>query len=96
MLKNLKLIDSKLSIVNKVGTLTFCRNDIRNALTGSSITNDIINTFEEKLKSLLLRIMNEDFVERIKILQQFPIRWKCQYIFLKHKSLTMEVGIFLF
>ena len=46
MLKNLKLIDSKLSIVNKVGTLTFCRNDIRNALTGSSITNDIINTIE--------------------------------------------------
>ena len=46
MLKNLKLIDSKLSIVNKVGTLTFCRNDIRNALTGSCIIDDIINTIE--------------------------------------------------
>ena len=46
MLKNLKLIDSKFSIINKVGTLTFCRNDIRNALTGSSITNDIVNTIE--------------------------------------------------
>ena len=46
MLKNLKLIDSKFSIVNKVGTLTFCRNDIRNALTGSCIINDIINTVE--------------------------------------------------
>ena len=46
MLKNLKLIDSKFSIVNKVGMLTFCRNDIRNALTGSCIINDIINTVE--------------------------------------------------
>ena len=46
MLKNLKLIDSKFSIVNKVGTLTFCRNDIRNALTGSCIIDDIINTIE--------------------------------------------------
>ena len=46
MLKNLKLIDSKFSIVNKVGILTFCRNDIRNALTGSCIINDIINTVE--------------------------------------------------
>ena len=47
MLKNLKLIDSKFNIVNKVGMLTFCRNDIRNALTGSCIINDIINTIIE-------------------------------------------------
>ena len=46
MIKNLKLIDSKFNLVNKVGILTFCRNDIRNALTGSCIINDIINTVE--------------------------------------------------
>ena len=46
MIKNLKLIDSNFSIVNKVGTLTFCRNDIRNALTGSFLINDIISTVE--------------------------------------------------
>ena len=32
----------------------------KNKLT---ITNEIINTFEEKLKSLLSRILNDDFVE---------------------------------
>ena len=35
----------------------------KNKINKLTITNDIINTFEEKLKSLLLRIMNEDFVE---------------------------------
>jgi len=44
MLKNLNLKDSKLSINNKVGILTFCRNDIRNALTGSYLIEDIVNT----------------------------------------------------
>ena len=44
MIKNLNLIDSKLSITNKIATLTFCRNDIRNALTGSYLIDDIINT----------------------------------------------------
>ena len=44
MLNKLNLIDSKLSIANKVGVLTFCRNDIRNALTGSHLIEDIINT----------------------------------------------------
>ena len=46
MLKKLKLKDSKLSINKKVGILTFCRNDIRNALTGSYLINDIINTVD--------------------------------------------------
>ena len=40
----LNLLDSKFSISNKVGTLTFCRDDIRNALTGSRLIDDIINT----------------------------------------------------
>ena len=44
MIKGLNLIDSKLSIVKKVATLTFCRNDIRNALTGSNLIDDIVNT----------------------------------------------------
>ena len=44
MIKNLNLIDSKLSITNKIAILTFCRNDIRNALTGSYLIDDIINT----------------------------------------------------
>ena len=35
----------------------------KNKINKLTITNDIINTFEVKLKSLLLRIMNEDFVE---------------------------------
>ena len=35
----------------------------KNKINKLTITNDIIITFEEKLKSLLLRIMNEDFVE---------------------------------
>ena len=46
MLKKLNLKDSKLSIRNKVGILTFCRNDIRNALTGSYLIDDIINTID--------------------------------------------------
>ena len=44
MLKKLNLKDSKLSITRKVAVLTFCRNDIRNALTGSYLIDDILNT----------------------------------------------------
>ena len=46
MLKKLNLKDSKFSITSKVGILTFCRNDIRNALTGSYLIDDIINTID--------------------------------------------------
>ena len=46
MLKKLNLKNSKLSINKKVGILTFCRNDIRNALTGSYLIDDIINTID--------------------------------------------------
>ena len=35
----------------------------KNKINKLTITNEIINTFEEKLKSLLSRIINDDFVE---------------------------------
>ena len=35
----------------------------KNKINKLKITNEIINSFEMKLKSLLLRIMNDDFVE---------------------------------
>ena len=35
----------------------------KNKINKLTITNEIINTFEEKLKSLLSRILNDDFVE---------------------------------
>ena len=44
MIKKLNLIDSKLNINKRIATLTFCRNDIRNALTGSNLIDDIVNT----------------------------------------------------
>ena len=46
MKKKLKLKDSKFSLRNKVGTLKFLRDDIRNALTGSNLIDDIINTLK--------------------------------------------------
>ena len=44
MFKKLKLIDSHFSLKKKVGILKFNRDDIRNALTGSNLINDIVNT----------------------------------------------------
>ena len=66
--KNPKALNSKISagifsfknLKSGLLSLSVKENNKINKLT---ITNDIINTFEEKLKSLLLRIMNEDFVE---------------------------------
>jgi len=40
------LIDSSLTLVNRVATLTFQRHDVRNALTGTSIIDDILNVAE--------------------------------------------------
>ena len=40
------LIDSTLTLVNRVATLTFQRHDVRNALTGTSIIDDILNVAE--------------------------------------------------
>lgn len=37
-----KLIDSTLEYSEHVATLTFCRNDVRNALTGTKLTEDIL------------------------------------------------------
>jgi enoyl-CoA hydratase/carnithine racemase len=38
------LVDSKLTLNNNIVTLTFNRHDVRNALTGTAITDDIVNT----------------------------------------------------
>lgn len=40
------LIDSTLTLSNRVATLTFQRHDVRNALTGTSIIDDILNVAE--------------------------------------------------
>lgn len=41
-----KLVDSKLTLNHNVLTLTFNRHDVRNALTGTAIADDIVNTVE--------------------------------------------------
>ena len=41
-----ELVDSKITLHNKVVTLTFNRHDVRNALTGTTIADDIVNTVE--------------------------------------------------
>jgi len=38
------LVDSKLTLNNNIVTLTFNRHDVRNALTGTAIADDIVNT----------------------------------------------------
>ncbi|WP_068545623.1 enoyl-CoA hydratase-related protein [Thalassotalea crassostreae] len=40
------LTDCTLGFSNKIATLTFNRDDVRNALTGTAITDDIANTIE--------------------------------------------------
>ena len=44
--KVLNLKDSKLTISKKIATLAFNRNDIRNALTGSWLIEDLVNTVD--------------------------------------------------
>ena len=44
--KVLNLKDSTLTINKKIATLTFNRNDIRNALTGSWLIEDLVNTVD--------------------------------------------------
>ena len=41
-----QLEDCKISVENKIVTLTFNRHDVRNALTGTAIANDIVATVE--------------------------------------------------
>ncbi|SCA57155.1 Enoyl-CoA hydratase/isomerase [Candidatus Terasakiella magnetica] len=41
-----KLIDATLHVENRIATLTFDRHDVRNALTGTALIDDIINTIE--------------------------------------------------
>ena len=41
-----ELIDSSLELENGVGLLTFERHDLRNALTGTALVNDIIRTID--------------------------------------------------
>ncbi|HIJ81014.1 MAG TPA: enoyl-CoA hydratase [Desulfuromonadales bacterium] len=40
------LEDSRISVTGRVATLTFCRNDVRNALTGTSLIEDILAAVE--------------------------------------------------
>ena len=46
MNSKLRLKDSNFSVLNKIAILEFNRDDIRNALTGSNLINDIIETIE--------------------------------------------------
>lgn len=46
-----KLVDAKLDLNNRIATLTFMRNDVRNALTGTNLIDDIINTLDWVNKS---------------------------------------------
>ncbi|WP_135081183.1 enoyl-CoA hydratase-related protein [Terasakiella sp. SH-1] len=41
-----KLIDAELTVENRIATLTFKRHDVRNALTGTNLIDDIINTID--------------------------------------------------
>jgi enoyl-CoA hydratase/carnithine racemase len=44
--KLLQLVDCLLTLENNIVTLTFNRNDVRNALTSTAIADDIVNTIE--------------------------------------------------
>lgn len=46
MMTKLKLTDSKLEVSERVAILTFCRNDVRNALTGTGLVDDILATLD--------------------------------------------------
>lgn len=41
-----KLTDSTLELSERVAILTFCRNDVRNALTGTGLVDDILTTLD--------------------------------------------------
>ena len=41
-----EMIDSKLELAGRVATLTFCRDDVRNALTGTGLVEDILTTID--------------------------------------------------
>ena len=54
-----KLSDSKLEVADRVATLTFQRDDVRNALTGTALIDDILKTVswaegEKKVSVLIL------------------------------------------
>ncbi|MBJ56815.1 MAG: enoyl-CoA hydratase [Rickettsiales bacterium] len=59
MKKKIKLSDSFFSVKDKVGLLTFNRDDIRNALTGSHLIEDIIKTitFVNREKSISVLVI---------------------------------------
>ena len=66
--KNPKSVNSKISagifsFKNLKSGLLYLSVKEKNKINKLTITNEIINTFEEKLKSLLSRILNDDFVE---------------------------------
>jgi len=54
-----ELLDSKLEVVDRTATLTFQRDDVRNALTGTALVDDILQTVswaesEKKVSVLIL------------------------------------------
>ena len=64
--KNLNLKDSKLIIKKKIAKLEFNRNDIRNALTGSWLIEDLVNTILSKMDNhphLSINYQEKDFPE---------------------------------
>ena len=66
--KNPKSINSKInagifSFKNLKSGLLYLSVKEKNKIKKLTITDEIINTFEENLKSLVLRILNDDFVE---------------------------------
>ncbi len=46
MSARIKTIDSSLTLEDRIATLTFERDDLRNALTGTALVDDIVNTVE--------------------------------------------------
>ena len=66
--KNPKSVNRKINVgifsfKNLKSGLLYLSVKEKNKINKLTITNEIINTFEEKLKSLLSRIINDDFVE---------------------------------
>lgn len=57
MINNLNLIDSKINISKNVGILKFNRNDVRNALTGTHLIQDLINTINYVNKSNKISVL---------------------------------------
>ena len=40
------LVDSKIILEGRIAIMTFCRDDVRNALTGTKLVDDILNVVD--------------------------------------------------